>query len=131
VDVVGHIAARLRATTANLSADLHFIAIKSLAGDRAGFADLGARGAFSQMMFRAAHHEVGGSLARLDAVVHQKGVLVRHMGAALIEAVVEEGILAGIAALPAQFDANLDMFGMISHGKTPYMTRNCISCRPA
>ena len=42
------------------------------------------------------------------------------MGAALIEAVVIKGILAGVAALPAQFDTDLDIFGMISHGTAPF-----------
>jgi hypothetical protein len=123
VYVVRHITAGLRTAAANLGANLHFIAIKSFARHGAGFADLGAGGAFRQMMLRSSHHEISRRLACLNTIVHQQRMMVGHMFATLIEAVVEEGILAGIAALPAQFDANLDMFGMISHGKTPYMTK--------
>jgi hypothetical protein len=123
MSVARHVTAGLGTAAANLGADLHFIAIKSFARYRAGFANLGAGGAFRQMMLRSAHHEISRRLTGLNTIVHQQGMMVRHMFATLIEAVVEEGILADITALPAQFDANLDMFGMISHGKTPYMTK--------
>jgi hypothetical protein len=46
-------------------------------------------------------------------------MIVRHMRAALIETVIKEGTLTGIAALPAQFDTDPDVFGRISHGVAP------------
>jgi hypothetical protein len=115
-----HIAAGLRATAADFGAGFHFIAIERRTRYGAGFANLGAGGAFGGMMAGPAHHEIGGGLTGLDAIVHQHGMVMRHMCAALIEAMVIKGILAGIAALPAQFDTNLYVFGMGSHGATPF-----------
>jgi hypothetical protein len=112
---LAHVTARLCAPAAHGRALFHLIAIEGVAGLRTSIAYLGAGRAFSQMVFRAPRHEVGRRLAGLNAIIHNKRVVMPNMSAAHIEAMIIKSVLTGVAALPAQFDANLDMFRMISH----------------
>jgi len=112
----------LGATAANFGARLHFVAVKRLAGYGAGFADLGTKSAGGGVMRRAARHEIGRRLAGLDTVIHQQGMIMRHMRAALIETMVIKSILATVPAAPALFNAYLDMFGVGSHGASPFVS---------
>jgi len=116
---LAHPAAGLGTPAANFGAGLHFIAVKGIARHGASFTDLGTGSTFGGVMTGSAHHEIGCRLAGLDTIIHQHRMVMRHMRAALIQAMIIEGVLAGIATLPAHFDADSDIFGMRSHGTAP------------
>lgn len=99
-----HFAAALRAAAAKFGATLHFLAANALARYGAGFAYIGACGAFRSVELRIANHEIGCGLAGLDAIGHQFHMFLFDMLAAPFQAVVEKRLLAFVTAFPAKLN---------------------------
>jgi hypothetical protein len=121
----GHFAAAFRASAADRCATRHFhVAPHRLARRRASVADLRTRSARFGVKRRVARHEVGGGLADLDAVHHQADMF--RLGVTVIQAMVEQQRLAGVAAGPAMLDAVMQLWiGVMMH--VPLLCRGNIS----
>ena len=114
----GHRAAAIGALPADLGAALHLLVVHRLAGIGAGIAHLRAGAAGGCVEGGVAGHEIRRGLADLDAVHHHPH-MVRLIMAVLQAIIVERG-LAGIAAGPAQLDAFMQgRVGMAMHGGLP------------
>jgi hypothetical protein len=124
--LAAHFVATLRASAADRGAARHFDVIAHrFAGRGARIADLRAGAADLGMKRGVAGHEVGGGLADLDAVHHQTDML--GLGMAMVQAMVEQQRLAGVAARPAQFDAMVQLgVGVVMHGVRPFLVHSRI-----
>ncbi|WP_155913639.1 hypothetical protein [Asticcacaulis sp. AC466] len=112
---LAHVTTGLCAPATHSRAPLHFIAVERIARLCASLTYFRAGRTFSEIMFRVPRHEIRCRLASLNAVIHDQRMVMSNVGTTHIEAMVIKGVLTGIAALPAQLDANLNMFRMISH----------------
>jgi hypothetical protein len=99
-----HFAAAFGTAAAKFGATLHFLTANTLAGYGAGFAYIGAGGAFRSMELRIANHEIGCGLACLDAIGHQFHMFLFDVLAAHFQAVVEKRLLAFVTAFPAKLN---------------------------
>jgi hypothetical protein len=103
------------AALADLCAGQHFTAADPFAGNGAGVADIGTGQTGCHMQVRSAHQEVGASLAHLDAVGHDFYMVWRGVTSAHLKTMIVEVCLAGVATLPAQFDAGPERFRIVMH----------------